>query len=183
MNLQCPDNFKSHDFHVSVINVQLPTKRTSLVVTILVWHINLILSSATSLLTLFTSYRTRLIFVNLTNFMRLSPTWEAASYAATQELPSILWNPQVHCRVHKSPPLVPNLNQINAIHTILSYLSKFHFNIRLPSSLFPSGFPTYIQYPIRATSPAHLILLDLIILIMIGKWIQVMNLLLTYACI
>jgi hypothetical protein len=26
------------------------------------------------------------------NFMELSPSWEAASYAATQELSSILWN-------------------------------------------------------------------------------------------
>jgi hypothetical protein len=59
----------------------------------------------------------------------MSPSWEAANCAATQELPSILWNPKVQYRVHKSLPLVPTLSHISPIHTIPSYLSKIHFNI------------------------------------------------------
>jgi hypothetical protein len=54
-----------------------------------------------------------------------SLTQEAANCAATQELPSILWNPEVHM----SPPPVPILSQIDPIPTIPSYLSKIHFNI------------------------------------------------------
>jgi hypothetical protein len=78
----------------------------------------------------------------------MSPSWEAASCAAIQEFPNILWHPKVHCRVHKSPTLVPVLSQINSVQTILSYpvflratlILSPHLRFGIPSALIPSGF-------------------------------------------
>jgi hypothetical protein len=65
---------------------------------------------------------------------------------------------------------------MNPIHTPRTYFPKIHFNIILylslsvQSDLFPLGLPSGILYTfliayMRATYPAHLIVLDLIILI------------------
>jgi hypothetical protein len=74
----------------------------------------------------------------------LSPSWGAISCAATQELPSISWNPKVQCRIHKSPPLVPILSHLISLRSIL--ILSTHLRLGLPSGLFPSGFPTNILY-------------------------------------
>jgi hypothetical protein len=51
--------------------------------------------------------RTNWPFTILTYSMEQSPSWEAKTFWATQQIPRILWNPKVHNRIHKSSP--PNL--------------------------------------------------------------------------
>jgi hypothetical protein len=45
-----------------------------------------------------------------------SPSWEANSHSACQEISRLLWNPKVHYCVYKRGPLAPVLSQMNPIH-------------------------------------------------------------------
>ena len=116
----------------------------------------------------------------LTYSMVQSPSWEANWFAAIQEIPRISRNPKVHYRTHKRPPPVSILGQPNPVHIPTSHLLEIIPNIIHPSTprspqwslslRIPHQDPTRpLSSPIRATCPAHLILLDFITRTILGE--------------
>ena len=108
----------------------------------------------------------------LTYSMEQNRSWEAKRFTVSQEIPHILWNPKVHYRIHKCPPPVPILSQLDPVHTPTSHFLKMHLNIILQPTLGPSKWslvlrfphqnPVYTFPPYMLHAPPHLILLDLI---------------------
>jgi hypothetical protein len=49
-----------------------------------------------------------------------------------KKYPAFLWDPKVHHRVHKNPPLDPILSQLNLVRPIDPTLPKDHLNVILP---------------------------------------------------
>jgi hypothetical protein len=108
--------------------------------------------------------------------INLSQDSGCSSRDSKQACPTISWNPKVHYRVHKSPPLV----QINPVHitppiSLRSVLIlSTNLCLSLPHGLFSSDFPISVLHaflfsPIRVTRPTHLILLDLVTMIILGE--------------
>jgi hypothetical protein len=60
----------------------------------------------------------------LTYSTEQSPSWEANRFAASPEMTRIAWIPKVHYRIHKRPPPVSILNQLNLVHIPTSHLSE-----------------------------------------------------------
>ena len=85
--------------------------------------------------------------------MEQSPSWEANRFSASEEIPRILWNPKAHYRIHKCPPPVPILSQLD-LQSLPQYPTSWksllilssHLRLDLPSGLFSSGFPTNTLY-------------------------------------
>ena len=116
----------------------------------------------------------------LTYSMVQSPSWEANWFVACREIPSISRNPKVHYRTHKRPPPVPILGQPNPVHIPTSHLLEIQPNINHPSMPRSPQWSLSLRFPhqdpicppllpIRATCPAHLILLDFITRTILGE--------------
>jgi hypothetical protein len=68
------------------------------------------------------------LFVYL-NCMRQSPSWEDYNHTAGLEIPRILWKPNLHYRVHKSPSLAPNLGLMTKIPSSAMKLNLTPFSL------------------------------------------------------
>jgi len=104
--------------------------------------------------------------------MEQSSSWESNSHSASQ-IPRLLWNPNVHYRVHNGPPLVPVMNQMNPFDILSHCFPKIHSYSILASTSRSSEW----SFPFRVSSqnilcifislkhvtcPSHFILLDII---------------------
>ena len=94
----------------------------------------------------------------LTYSMQQSPS--SNRFSASEEIPRILWNMKVHYRIHKCPPPVPILSQLDPVHTPTSHFLKIHLNIILPSTAWVSQVVSFLQVSppkpcVRISSPPY----------------------------
>ena len=83
----------------------------------------------------------------ITYSMGQSSSWEANRPSISEEIPRILWDAKVHHRIHKCPPPVSILIQINPAHTPTSHFLKIHLNIILLFTPWSSKWSLSLRFP------------------------------------
>ena len=83
------------------------------------------------------------LYYLLTYSMEHSPS-EANRSSTSQEICLILWNPKVRYCLHKCPPHIPILSQLDPVHTLTSYFLNIYFIIILPCT---PGSPDLVSFP------------------------------------
>ena len=83
----------------------------------------------------------------LTYSMVQSTSWEANWFAASHEIPRILWNPKVHYSTHKRPPPVSILGQPNPVHIPTSHILEILPNIIHPSTPRSPQWSPSLRFP------------------------------------
>jgi hypothetical protein len=118
--------------------------------------------------------------IMVTDSMVQSPSLEANSHSASQEIPGLLWKPKVRYCVHSNSPMVPVLSQMHPVHTFPPYFPKIHSNIILSSTTRSSEWSLPFRFSdqnfVRISHlsracyiPTHLILIDFVTLIIFGE--------------
>jgi hypothetical protein len=77
------------------------------------------------------------------NSMQESLSWKAYSYLSSQEIPWLLWNPNVHYYIHASLPMVQIMSHTNPVYSPYSTSSIY---ILIVFSNLHLGLPSILSF-------------------------------------